>query len=57
MVLTFDSLTIILVLLIFVIMYRIYVTSDIFQLKCIVSDVDGKKYCVRGKKLRMRQID
>jgi len=49
MVLTFDSLTIILVLLIFVIMYRIYVTSDIFQLKCIVSDVDGKKYCVRER--------
>lgn len=29
---------------------KIYYDSDIFQLKCIVSDVDGNKYCVRERK-------
>jgi len=36
--------------LIFLIIYvclKIYKESDSFQLKCIVSDVDGNKYCVR----------
>ena len=28
---------------------KIYYDSDIFQLKCIISDVDGKKYCVRER--------
>ena len=28
---------------------RIYYESDIFQLKCIISDVDGNKYCVRER--------
>ena len=27
-------------------MYR---ESDMFQLKCIISDVDGKQYCVRER--------
>ncbi len=37
------------VLIIFVIgvMLKIYFESDAFNLKCIVSDVDGNKYCVR----------
>ena len=29
---------------------KIYYDSDIFQLTCIVSDIDGKKYCVRERK-------
>jgi len=29
---------------------KIYYDSDIFQLKCVVSDVDGEKYCVRERK-------
>ena len=29
---------------------KIYYDSDFFQLTCIVSDVDGKKYCVRERK-------
>jgi hypothetical protein len=29
---------------------RIYYESDIFQLKCILSTVDGEKYCVRERK-------
>ena len=39
------------VLLIFVIgvMLKIYFESDAFNLKCIVSDVDGNKYCVRER--------
>ena len=32
-----------------IISYRIYSNSDIFQLKCIVSDIDGAKYCVRER--------
>ena len=27
----------------------IYLSSDEFQLKCIVSTVDGNKYCVRER--------
>ena len=37
-------------ILIFFIIYvclKIYQESDSFNLKCIVSDVDGNKYCVR----------
>jgi len=36
--------------LVFLMIYvclKIYQESDTFQLKCIVSDVDGNKYCVR----------
>ena len=29
--------------------YRIYYNSDLFQLKCIISSVDGNKYCVRER--------
>ena len=32
-----------------VLSYKIYKESDMFQLKCIVSDVDGNKYCVRER--------
>ena len=44
-----DVFSIIIILFIIVISYRIYCTSDIFQLKCIVSTVDGEKYCVRER--------
>lgn len=30
-------------------MLRIYWESDAFNLKCIISDVDGNKYCVRER--------
>jgi hypothetical protein len=30
--------------------YKLYYDSDMFQLKCIVSTVDGDKYCVRERK-------
>lgn len=38
-----------LIALIGVVCYRIWLESDAFQLKCIVSDVDGKQYCVRER--------
>ncbi len=28
---------------------KIYMESETFHLKCIISDVDGKKYCVRER--------
>ena len=39
----------VMILLIIIISYKIYKDSDIFQLKCIVSSVDGNKYCVRER--------
>jgi hypothetical protein len=39
------------ILLVFIlyICLKIYHESESFQLKCIVSDIDGKKYCVRDR--------
>lgn len=39
----------IMILLIIFISIKIYHDSDMLQLKCIISDVDGKKYCVRDR--------
>lgn len=44
-----DVVTYILIALIVIISIKIYVDSDAFQLKCIISDVDGNKYCVRER--------
>lgn len=49
MVLGEDFLSYVLIFLIIIISYRMYKNSDMFQLKCIVSDVDGRKYCVRER--------
>jgi hypothetical protein len=38
-----------LIVLLFYICVKIYHESDAFNLKCIISDVDGKKYCVRER--------
>jgi len=38
-----------LIALIIIICINIYYDSDAFNLKCIISDVDGKKYCVRER--------
>ena len=40
----------ILILFIILIGLKIYYDSDIFNLRCIVSTADGKKYCVRERK-------
>ena len=45
----FNILGYILIALIAVICIRVYQSSDSFQLKCVVSDVDGNKYCVRER--------
>ena len=39
----------IMILFIIIILYKLYSDSDYFQLKCIVSTVDGDKYCVRER--------
>ena len=45
----FNVLGYILIALIAIICLRVYQNSDSFQLKCVVSDVDGNKYCVRER--------
>ena len=44
-----DFLGYIIIALVLFISYKIYSDSDIFQLKCIISTVDGEKYCVRER--------
>lgn len=44
-----DTFSIIIIIFILFISYRIYHNSDLFQLKCIISTVDGNKYCVRER--------
>ena len=44
-----DIFTYILIGFVLLIIFRIYRESDLFQLKCIISDVDGKQYCVRER--------
>ena len=38
-----------LILMILIVAIRIYLDSDHLNLKCILSDVDGKRYCVRER--------
>ena len=45
----FNILGYIFIVLIAIICIRVYQSSDAFQLKCVVSDVDGNKYCVRER--------
>ena len=40
---------IIVIIFVVIIILKIYNESDMFQLKCIVSDIDGNKYCVRER--------
>ena len=40
----------VILLLVIFIMIKCYYDNDYFHLKCIVSDVNGKKYCVRERK-------
>ena len=39
----------ILVVFVLIVCVKMYYESDAFNLKCIVSDVDGNKYCVRER--------
>ena len=45
-----DILGWVMIIFILIISYKIFTESDYFQLKCIVSTVDGDKYCVRERK-------
>ena len=45
----FNILGYVLIALIAIICIRVYQSSDSFQLNCIVSEVDGNKYCVRER--------
>jgi hypothetical protein len=40
----------IMMLFIILIALKLYYDSDVFNLRCIISTVDGKKYCVRERK-------
>jgi len=44
-----NTFSVIIILFIVIISYRIYKTSDLFQLKCIISNIDGQEYCVRDR--------
>ena len=37
--------------------YKLYYDSDLFQLKCVVSTVDGDKYCVRERENIQSAVD
>lgn len=37
------------ILFILIVCYRMYVNSEIYNLKCVISDVDGERYCVRER--------
>ena len=44
-----DILGYALIAFILIICIKIYTESDSFNLKCIISDVDGNQYCVRER--------
>ena len=44
-----DILGYVLIAFTLLICIKIYMESDTFHLKCIISDVDGHKYCVRER--------
>jgi hypothetical protein len=44
-----NTFSIIIILFIVLISYRLYYNSEIFNLRCIISNVDGEKYCVRER--------
>ena len=41
--------TYIIIIFIIFICYKFYSESSYFQLKCVISDVNGKKYCLRER--------
>jgi len=44
-----DFFTYIIIGFIVVICIKIYTESELFSLKCVISTVDGNKYCVRDR--------
>jgi len=45
-----DILGYIIIILVLFIAYKMYNESDFFHLTCVVSTLDGEKYCVRERK-------
>lgn len=52
-----DILGYIIIFFILILSYKIYKESDYFNLKCIISDVNGEKYCVRERKNMKKASD
>lgn len=44
-----SFMTILLTIMMILIVIKLYYDSDYFNLKCVISDVNGKKYCVRDR--------
>ena len=44
-----NIITYVMIFFIVIMIFKIYRESDLFQLKCIISNVDGKSYCVRER--------
>ena len=44
-----NILAYVLIVFIIIIIIKIYTESDSFNLKCVISDVDGNTYCVRER--------
>ena len=52
-----DYLVYFIILFIIALSYKIYTESDIFNLVCIISDVDKQKYCVRDRKQKTEAVN
>jgi len=52
-----NILFIIFVAFIVLVSWRIYTTSDAYNLKCVISRVDGNTYCVRDRKQLNKAVD
>lgn len=52
-----EFLGVIVIICVLILCYYLYNESDSFQLKCIVSGVDGNKYCVRDRKRLQEAAD
>ena len=44
-----DILVYVIIVFVLLICLKVYSESDVYNLKCIVSTVDGNKYCVRER--------
>ena len=49
--------TIIFVAFIVLVSWRIYISSDAYNLKCVISNVNGKTYCVRDREKLHKAVD
>ena len=52
-----DYLVYFIILFVIALSYKIYTESDIFNLVCIISDVDKQKYCVRDRKQKKEAVN